>query len=203
MRRPWNDLRLRLLPRRRETLDAAVFLYVNGLPHSRRIDVSVSLLSDLGRGAGWLAWALRLALCGDRRARRAALAGSLGMLAATAIVQGPVKRMARRQRPNRHRLAIVVGKLPTDSSFPSGHTAGSFAAATAIGTLLPRQRLPLLWLASVVGLSRIYLGHHFPSDVLAGAALGGATGHVAGRLLRGRTADARPTTTDQKAALLH
>ena len=189
MWQPWNDLRLRLLPRRRETLDAAIFLGVNGLPHSRRMDASVSLLSDLGRGAGWLGWAAWLALHGNGRRRRAAMAGSLAMLTATAIVQGPVKRVARRQRPHRLRFAIVVGKRPTDSSFPSGHTAGSFAAAAAIGAVLPGQRLPLLGVASAVGLSRVYLGHHFPSDVLAGAALGGVAGHIAGCLLRERVGD--------------
>ena len=50
----WDRLRLRILPRRRETLDARLYLMINHLPHPRAGDQQLSLLSDLGKGAGWV-----------------------------------------------------------------------------------------------------------------------------------------------------
>jgi undecaprenyl-diphosphatase len=61
---------------------------------------------------------------------------------------------------------------PDSASFPSGHAATAFAAAVAVGAFYPRIRWPLLGLAALVGLSRIYLGVHYWLDVIAGTALG-------------------------------
>jgi membrane-associated phospholipid phosphatase len=179
----WDRLRLRILPRRRETLDARLFLAINHLPHPRAGDEQLSLLSDLGKGAGWVGAGVWLALRGGRRGRSAALASTLAMLAATALVQGPLKAMFRRRRPFRRRLAVVVGPHPADSSFPSGHTAGSFAAATALAAFYPEERPMMLGVAGAVGFSRVYLGHHFPSDVLVGAGIGMLIGKTASWLV--------------------
>lgn len=145
-------------------------------------------MSDLGKGAGWLVAGGVVALRGGRHGRLAAAASAAGMFAAIGLVQGPLKHSFRRRRPFRHRLAVVVGPEPADSSFPSGHTAGSFAAAAALGTFYPGARPLLLALASGVGVSRVYLGHHFPSDVLAGAGLGWLVGTLGARAVRRRPA---------------
>ena len=58
------------------------------------------------------------------------------------------------------------------ASFPSGHTTSAFAAACALGYMRPEWRRPLLAGAVLIGLSRILVGAHFPSDVVAGAILG-------------------------------
>lgn len=90
--------------------------------------------------------------------------------------------------------------LPADASFPSGHAATAFAAAGVVALLHPRLRVPALGLAALVALSRVYLGVHFPSDVIAGAALGLAVAAVTvrvpfARALRAATARrARPST---------
>jgi undecaprenyl-diphosphatase len=176
-------VRLRLLPRRRETVDAHLFLAVNHLPHHRLTDRPVSLVSTLGKGAGWAVLGMWLALSDGERGRRAAVASVGAMLLTVGLVQGPVKALLPRRRPFHRRLAIVVGRRPVDSSFPSGHTAGSFAAATALGAFYPRQRPAALGLACGVGFSRLYLGHHFPSDVAVGGALGWLLGTVCSRLV--------------------
>jgi undecaprenyl-diphosphatase len=63
-------------------------------------------------------------------------------------------------------------EVPTTSSFPSGHTSSSFACAWVLSRLAPRLTVPLFALAALIGFSRIYVGVHYPLDVLAGAALG-------------------------------
>jgi undecaprenyl-diphosphatase len=71
---------------------------------------------------------------------------------------------------------VALVPTPESASFPSGHAATAFAAAITAGAFYPRLRWPLIGLAVLVGLSRIYLGVHYVLDVLAGAALGVAVG---------------------------
>ena len=66
---------------------------------------------------------------------------------------------------------ILVRRLG-DYSFPSGHTSASFAAATAIYAIDRRWGAAAYVLAALIGFSRLYLGVHFPTDVLAGAVVG-------------------------------
>jgi len=173
------------------TLDARLYELINGLPHTPYWDEQISLLSDLGKGIGWVSASCWLALRDSGRGSRAGLAASGAMFAAVGLVQGPLKTYLPRQRPFVHRLANVVGVEPIDASFPSGHTAGSFAAATALSAFYPRQRGILFGLAGAVGLSRVYLGHHFVSDVLVGAGLGAGLGALAAGLLGARPRKAR------------
>jgi undecaprenyl-diphosphatase len=74
--------------------------------------------------------------------------------------------------PERYPSPDPLVRVPTDYSFPSGHTATSFAAALILARAVP-SRAPLFFvLAAAIGFSRIYVGVHYPLDVLGGAALG-------------------------------
>ena len=73
-------------------------------------------------------------------------------------------------------------RMPTDTSFPSGHAAVCFAAAVALMFRYKIKALPALIIAFIVALSRIYLCIHYPSDVLAGAVIGLACG-IAGHYI--------------------
>ncbi len=86
---------------------------------------------------------------------------------------GALKDVVDRMRPPLadHAIGALV-TVPSDPSFPSGHAATAFAAAGVVAALHPRLRLPALGLAALVAVSRVYLGVHYPSDVLAGGALG-------------------------------
>lgn len=72
------------------------------------------------------------------------------------------------------------------ASFPSGHTTSAFAAAVALGYMRPRWRAWLLGGAVVIGLSRILVGAHYPSDVVGGAALGSLVAHALARSFASR-----------------
>ena len=63
-------------------------------------------------------------------------------------------------------------RLPATGSLPSGHAATSFAAAAILAAAAPRFRVPLLVLAALVASSRLYVGVHYPADIIAGALLG-------------------------------
>jgi undecaprenyl-diphosphatase len=63
-------------------------------------------------------------------------------------------------------------QLPVTDSFPSGHATVSFACATTLALAVPRLRIPLYVLAALIAFSRVYVGVHYPFDVLAGALLG-------------------------------
>lgn len=73
---------------------------------------------------------------------------------------------------------------PGSASFPSGHSATAFAAAVAVAVFCPRLRWPLLGLAVLVALSRVYLGVHYWADIAVGAALGAAIGLAVALVLR-------------------
>jgi undecaprenyl-diphosphatase len=62
--------------------------------------------------------------------------------------------------------------LPATFSFPSGHATVSFACATVLAFAIPRLAVPLYALAALIAFSRVYVGVHYPIDVIAGAALG-------------------------------
>ena len=167
-----------------ETIDRRLYRMIHGLPHSPISDRYVTTLSDLGEGLGWVAAGIAIAWMGGRKGRRAGLAAAIASLGATYLVQQKIKPVFKRNRPHIGRDVVVVGIKTSDASFPSGHTASSFAAATALSTFYPKASPLVLGLAAGVGLSRVHLGHHFPSDVAVGSLIGIATGTLVAWLIR-------------------
>ena len=80
-------------------------------------------------------------------------------------------------------LVELLIAAPTDASFPSGHTAASFAAVFALKTAGSPLWKPALAVALVIAFSRLYLYVHWPSDVLGGALLGAAVGWAGAKLV--------------------
>ena len=156
----------------------------DGLPHSPEGDRYVAILSDLGEGLGWVAAGAALAWLGGAKGRRGGLATAVASLGTTYLVQRIIKPVFRRKRPFVGRDVLVVGIRTTDASFPSGHAASSFAAATAVAASYPKATPLVFAVATGVGISRVHLGHHFPSDVAAGGLIGIATGGLVAWLLR-------------------
>ncbi|MBT8400850.1 MAG: phosphatase PAP2 family protein [Rhodothermia bacterium] len=127
-----------------------------------------------------VAWVLA-AIHRDRTDVRAALSIAMSEGAAGIASMG-LKRLVRRPRPYTTVPAIVArsaphrdGRARDPHSFPSGHAALSFSLATAVALESERWyvTVPVFMWASAVSVSRVWLGVHYPTDVLAGAALGG------------------------------
>jgi undecaprenyl-diphosphatase len=135
---------------------------------------AIRRFSSLGEhGMLWLGLGAAGTILDRRRRedwRRATITVGASYLCSTGV-----KLAIGRRRPVVEDLPQLMA-TPTGLSFPSSHSTSSFAAARAYGRLLPS---PLLYGVAVpMALSRLYLGVHYPSDVLAGAALGTVLGSV-------------------------
>jgi membrane-associated phospholipid phosphatase len=125
----------------------------------------------------WLGVAASLAATGRPRPRRAAVRGLASVSVASAVTNLLVKRVARRRRPEvAIPLARRLARGVRTSSFPSGHAASAAAFAAGAALEWPALAVPAGVLAAAVGASRVVTGVHYPSDVLAGFAIGGAAG---------------------------
>jgi membrane-associated phospholipid phosphatase len=139
--------------------------------HTPARDRAVGRFSRLGEHAGvWLA----IGLVGGAvdPARRERWGQATATVAATYALNTAIKLLIRRRRPQLAGLP-ALSATPTRLSFPSAHASTAFAGAYAFSRLgLPRA--PLYALAAKLSWSRLYLGVHYPSDVLAGALFGTA-----------------------------
>lgn len=155
------------------------------------LDPVVSFYTRLGDG-GFLWIVLTLLLLLWPKTRRAGLAMALALVCSLLITNGLVKNLCQRPRP----WLVVEGLTPLvtekdPNSFPSGHSSAAFAAMTALIWARPglpeevrhRADVPVcLILAVLMALSRLYVGVHFPSDVLCGTLVGCLCGFLGWKL---------------------
>jgi membrane-associated phospholipid phosphatase len=158
-----------------ERVDAALYAAIAQTP-TPALDHAMARLSraaDYSRLS--LASAAVLAATGGRRGRRAAAMGLASVAVAAAVVNLGLKPLGRRRRPDRAAEQVAVARhvrMPSSTSFPSGHSAAAFAFATGVGHVLPPAAIPLRGLAALVAYSRVHTGVHYPGDVVAGALIG-------------------------------
>ncbi|MCI5826877.1 MAG: phosphatase PAP2 family protein [Lachnospiraceae bacterium] len=122
-------------------------------------------------GDGGIFWiVLTLALMIPKRTRKAGIVAACSLLLGFLITNVTLKPLVDRVRPyNYSDVIIPLGRIPVESSFPSGHTCASFACALIYVRMLPKKcGISLLVLAVLISLSRLYLCVHFPTDVLGG-----------------------------------
>lgn len=132
------------------------------------------LSRSANHGLLWFATAAAIAASRTPRARRAAARGVASLTLASAAINTFGKRSVRRPRPVLDPVPLVrrLKRQPITTSFPSGHSASAAAFAAGVALESPAWGAAVAPLAAAVAASRVYTGVHYPSDVLAGAALG-------------------------------
>ena len=137
-----------------------------------------------GLGLLWIGIALVLALVWRRRG---VLVLTVIAVAAADLAARGLKQLVDVERPSsRYAEPKPLVAAPHDHTFPSGHAATSFAAATILTAARPRWGPLWFLLALAVGFSRVYVGVHYPLDIVGGAVLGIATAIALRRLVRVR-----------------
>ncbi len=148
----------------------------------RRNEAMNSLMSfatKLGDGWAWLFLSLLIAVFDPLNLKHSLLPMSIGLL-----IEFPLQLVLKNSfsRPRPFEICDGVGCLvrPGDRySFPSGHMSCAVVVMTVIGSVYSWLFIPLFLLALMIGISRVYLGVHYPTDVLAGAVLGFLSGSLA------------------------
>ncbi len=154
-------------------LDGAILLWLQNYIRSEILTpffVAVTRLGDKGRI--WIIVSIILLI--SKKTRKVGILTAFALISANILNNIILKGIFERIRPYEvvEGLSSVIGNMKS-SSFPSGHTASSFAAAAVLYIHLPRRcGILFVILAGMIGFSRMYLGVHYPSDVIVGALTG-------------------------------
>ena len=158
-----------------ERVDVALYAAIAQTP-TPALDSAMARLSHAANYSRLsLASAAILAATGGRRGRRAAGTGLASVAVTATFVNLGMKPLGRRPRPDRAVGRVPVARhvrMPSSTSFPSGHSATAFAFATGVGHVLAPAAIPLHGLAALIAYSRVHTGVHYPGDVIAGALMG-------------------------------
>lgn len=170
------------------SLDHILFYKINHLPHNGFLNGLATLVSySTYWGAAFMVLCLFNYAMPSMERKLLAKAGALAMLVAGLFNDGVFHFFIHRARPFVVLSEVVtVGYTPSSYSFPSGHTALAFAMAAAYCMVFPHrlESYIVVCAALLVGFSRIYMGVHYPSDVLAGMVLGSFCGVVCTMFVR-------------------
>ena len=151
-----------------ESLDYSIFLNLNHGIVNPFFDTFFPLLKDLT----YFLWIFLIVYFWVRKEKRLAIILTAGIIAG-AVFTYPLKFLIDRQRPYEQLdTTRLLTPFENDPSFPSGHTEMSFLAATIISQFHPRYSKYLYGFSFIVALSRVYVGVHFPIDVIGGAIVG-------------------------------
>lgn len=155
-------------------LDTSLFSLLNGKTQNAVFDFLMPILTNLDYWRIPIALLLvSLAVFGKKRGRIGIILLILGITLSDQICNSLIKPMVGRIRPcnvleNVHLLVNCTNTF----SFPSSHATNMFAGTLLLSFVYPRWRVVLLLIATVVAYSRVYVGVHYPFDVLAGIILG-------------------------------
>ena len=161
-----------------QNLDGEILLQIQQHLRTDMLTPLMKFVTFLGNG-GWFWILCAVVLLAIPKTRKTGYAAVLSLIFGVIVTNLLLKNIVARPRPFAEIEALIplIAK-PTDFSFPSGHTTASFAVALVMLRTLPKKiGIPAVVLAALVAFSRLYLGVHYPTDVLAGfvVALMGST----------------------------
>ncbi|WP_341534020.1 phosphatase PAP2 family protein [Sporosalibacterium faouarense] len=166
---------MRTLTRVFSISDRKVFYFLNSFIKCSFCDNLMLFMTKLGGVIFTSGLTLAMIIFGDDYTRLVGLKVLIALTATTVLVQ-ILKKAVGRERPyNMLNNINTFGIEMKDYSFPSGHTAASFTIATMLYLNISHMMIPVLLLALMVGISRIYLAVHYPSDVVVGIILGSSS----------------------------
>ena len=136
------------------------------------LDTIVPYITMLGNaGIFWILLTAVFLLIPSKR--RTGIVMAIALIIDVIVCNGILKPLVARIRPyDLHTGIDLLIKAPTDFSFPSGHSAASFAASSALMYRKDRLWIPAMFLAMLIALSRLYLYVHYPTDVICGILVG-------------------------------
>jgi undecaprenyl-diphosphatase len=155
-------------------LDTSWFYKINlGLQNSL-FDKIMPAASWVGNGGLlWLAFIVLLFLFGNRELKKVSLLMLVSLLGSFLIGEEFLKHLFQRPRPFMSLPGVdLLVMAPHGYSFPSGHASNAFAAGLVLARKVPRLSLPVIALAALIAFSRVYVGVHYPLDVISGVLTG-------------------------------
>ncbi len=166
-------------------IDENILLFIQEYVRNPILTPVFKFITTLGNsGIFWII--LTAVFLVTKKYRKAGVAGAIALILSLIVVNLILKNAIARIRPYEiwDNLEILIA-LPTDYSFPSGHTSSSFAAACGMYPFIPRKLgIGLIILAALIGFSRIYFAVHYPSDVVAGFVIGAILGVISGIVVK-------------------
>jgi undecaprenyl-diphosphatase len=158
--------------------DLKIFHFLNQRTNIVIFDKFMNTITHTGGATFTILTTVLLILFGDSTWKMIGMQALLS-LAISHIPAAIAKKTYPRKRPYQVIEGTNLCRRPLrDHSFPSGHTTAIFSVVTPIVVTFPAISIVLITLALIVGISRIYLGLHYPTDVLAGIVLGTTTGFI-------------------------
>jgi membrane-associated phospholipid phosphatase len=158
-----------------QSLDTALLRQFRTRGHQPAVETAIRRFSQLGEH-GILWYSVSAAGAALSPQHRQTFGRAAALVFGSFLANQAVKFVARRPRPDLPGLPPLVHTM-SNRSYPSAHATTSAAAAVALSGVLPKA--PLYAVAGGLALSRLYLGVHYPSDTVAGAALGVAVAELA------------------------
>ena len=159
------------------SLDIAMFRFINGSLSNPVFDVIMPFLTDLNKQrivllivAALILWML---IRGSQQVRLSAILLIVTIIISDQLSSSVIKYWFERPRPCHilHNVRLLVS-CGSGYSFPSSHAVNNFAAAILLAFFIPRAKWWFFLFATVIAFSRIYVGVHFPLDVLGGGLIG-------------------------------
>lgn len=153
-------------------LDINIISYIQKYVHNSFMDKTMPFISFMGNG-GFIWILISVILVFQKKYRKVGIMLAITLIVVALLGECIIKNIVQRNRPflEVNSLKLII-KAPNSYSFPSGHTASSFAAALILTLSFKKYGIPFFLLAVLIAFSRVYLFVHYPSDVIGGIILG-------------------------------